>query len=399
MANTPLSPQQVATQFLTHLQALKPGLDTSLQDSDWWVKAQAIGGAMAGIYSDQVLLANDPFPADARVSALSLHLQTYFQPPLNVFIPPQPASGYMAVTGSVGTPITTAFQAIYLPNGNTYQCLSGFTMAATSALVPMISISSGQDQNLLSGAPLLISSPPAGLQSAGVASGDFQNGRDLETPAEAATRIISFIQTPPAGGTVADYVRFAQQANPSVTNVSILRFPNGFGTVGVVITAGTTDIDTALDNNEPIVLVPSADLVAQVQAYINTVNPITDCAIVIGPSLLPINVDALVSFTQGDGNTILPGQTLTQAQLVAREIERAIYKTPPGGRQIAGSGFVVLSDLEEQVDNVLSNEPFLTGSLAILADRQISPLSATGNNLMILPNQVAVPGSINVSWY
>lgn len=390
------TPAQVAQDYLTHLSSLKPDVDISLSDSDWWVKGQAIGGAVAGLYGDQKLLSNDPFPQTARVDAVTKHLSTYFQTPFNNYTPAQASSGYMSVTGTAGTVITIGMQAIYQPNGNTYTALSGFTMPATSALVPMTSVGTGQSQNLLSGASLFIPSPPAGLNANGSASGNFSNGRDQESPQAAAQRILNYIQSPPAGGNAADYELWAEQASPLVTSANVLRFPAGFGTVGVVISAGTVDIDTAINNGQPIVVSPSQDVINSVQNYINAINPITDCATVIGPTTLPINVSVTAYFSQGNGSTILPGQTFTQTQLVQNEVMRAIYKTGPGGRQIRGVGYVVLSDIEEQIDQALSNEPFQVGSNPILIDRQVAALSATGPNLQILGTQVPIPGTITV---
>jgi uncharacterized phage protein gp47/JayE len=393
------TPAQVAQEFLTQLASLKPDVDTSLTDSDWYVKAQALGGCMAGVYSDQNLLSNDPFPQSARTDALLKHLQTYFTAPFNNFIQPSQASGYIAVTGTVGTVITTSVQGIYPPNGNGYQSLTGFTMAATSALIPMQSISTGAVQNILSGAPMTISNPPAGLNPSAVASGNFQLGRDLETGEEAAARILAFIQTPPEGGTVADYIRWAQLASPLVTNASVLRFANGFGTVGIVITAGTTNIDAAIDAGDAVVITPSQDLINVVQNYIDTVNPITDCATVYGPELLPINVSVTAFWTQGTGATVNPGQPgpqFTQAQLLTNEIMKAIYNTSPGGRQIAGSGFMLKSDIEEQIDNALSDETYLIGSNPIIIERFIANLSATGPNQVVGGLQQPIPGTITI---
>jgi len=390
------TPQQVAQEFLTQLSSLKPSLDTSLVDSDWYVKAQAIGGVMAGIYGDQELLSNDPFPQSARLDAILKHLQTYFTAPNNQLLPAQSASGYMAVTGEVGTVISTALQAQYLPNGNVYQSLTGLTMATTAIAIPMVSIATGQDQNILDGAPLTVTNPPAGLNSTAYASGDFLLGRDQETPEEAAERILAFIQTPPEGGTAADYVRWAQEASASVTSASTIRFPSGLGTVGIVITAGTTNIDAAIDNGQPVVLSPTQDLIDTVQSYITSKKPLTDCATVIGPTFVELNVNVSAWFTQGDASTILAGQTFTQGELVQNEVKRAIYKTVPGGRQINGVGYIVKSDIEEQIDAGLSSEPFQVGTNPILQDRYVENLAASGPNFTVAPSQVVIPGTINV---
>lgn len=392
------TPQQVAQEFLTQLAGLKPGLDVSLTDSDWYVKGQAIGGALAGVYSDQVLLANDPFPQSARISALLLHLQTYFAAPNNSLILAQSASGYMSVTGTIGTVISTSMQAQYQPNGNVYQCVSGFTMAATAAVVQMQSVGTGQSQNIISGAPLLITNPPSGLQNFGAASGNFLLGRDQETSDQAAARILAFIQTPPDGGTASDYVRWALLASPFVTAASILRFPFGFGTVGVVIKSGTTDIDSAIDAGLPVFVSPTQDVINQVQAYINAVNPLTDCATVFGPTLQNVNIGVTAWFANGNSATPDPaGSQFTQGQLVANQVLKAVYGTPPGGRQIEGVGYLLKSDIEEKIDSALSAELFQSGSNPILLDRYVGNLSATGPNLSLSGTVIVVPNVIVVS--
>ena len=90
------------------------------------------------------------------------------------------------------------------------------------------------------------------------------------------------------------------------------------------------------------------------------------------------------------------GQTFTQGQLVINEVMRAIYKTPAGGRLLGASGYVVQSDIESTIDTALftGDNP---GALPILLDRQVSQLSASGDNRLILPWEVAIPGTINLT--
>ena len=54
------------------------------------------------------------------------------------------------------------------------------------------------------------------------------------------------------------------------------------------------------------------------------------------------------------------------------------------------------SVIEETIDVGLSASPETVGKLAILLDRQVDDLSATGANLMILPNEAPEPGTITV---
>lgn len=388
------TPQQIAQQYLTWLKGLKSEVNIDQDDSDWWIRAQVVGGVLSGVYADQQKVSNDAFPQSARREALEKHLELYFG---TGFTPATQAVGTVTVTGAAGTLVPAGTQFEYSPNGNLYVSTDDVVIGMDGTVVaPVESISAGQNQNLLLGAELALPSPPAGVDNTAtvVALGD---GRDVESNEQATERILRQIRTPLAGGKVSDYERFALDADPSVTSANILRYPFGFGSVGVVITAGTTDIDTALNNGDPITLIPSQELVDKVQEYIETQNPITDCAVVIAPASVPIDVTVNVRYKSGDNSTILSGQTLTQAELVEREVKRAIYKTPAGGRQFNNQGFVVCSELEEVIDLGFSADPYTQGNFAeILLDRQVLDLSATGPNRFILGNEVAVPGNIAV---
>lgn len=390
------TPSEIADQYLLHVKSLKPTVNTKQTDSDWWVRSRVVGGVVAGVYADQRKMADDAFPQSARRDALERHLNLYFE---EGFKAATVAVGQIAVSGATGTTIVVGLQCQYDPNGNLYAVTEQVTLTATTGVVPVQSVATGQSQNLLEGALLRFASPPAGLApSATVYGGPISDGRDVESNAEAADRILTEVRSPLAGGKVADYKQFAQDADPSVTSANVIRFPFGFGTVGIVITAGTTDIDTALDNGQPIVLIPSDDLVDKVQTYIESQNPITDCATVLRAASVPVDVTVTVRFASGDGDTVLDGQTLTQKQLVQREVKRALYKTPPGGRQFGGFGYVLGSEIEEVLDLNLSASTYTVGEKAqILADRQVAALAATGPNLRILGTQVAYPGTITVT--
>ena len=390
------TPQQIADQYLTWLKTIKPEVNINQTDSDWYVRGQTVGGVFSGLYADQQKISNDAFPQSARREAIERGLNTYFD---SGFTPATVAVGHVLVTGATGSVINETTQFEYAPNGNLYVATETVNfLTAASASVPVQSVVAGQNQNLLEGAALSLPSPPAGVSSnAIVYNGDISDGRDIETTAQGAARILRQIRTPLAGGKVSDYIAFALAADPSVTLANVIRFPFGFGTVAVVITAGTTDIDAAIDAGQPILLIPSDALVDKVQTYIETQNPITDCASVIAPASVPIDCTVNVRYSSGLGSTIITGQTLTQEQLVQREVRRAIYKTPPGGRLLGGSGFVVASEIEEVLDLNLGANPYDTGNYAtILLDRQVNNLSATGANRLLLGNEVAVPRTITV---
>lgn len=396
-----LTPDEVALEYLTHLKGLKPEVNIDQTDSIWWVKSQVIGGVMSGLYADQILIADDAFPQTARREALERHLDLYFG---TGFKQATQAIGSVSVTGSIGATVVLGTQFLYTPNGNVYQASDTITLTSATGEIPIISVAAGQDQDLLAGASLTISSPPVGINQGAIALTDFTDGRDLETDAEASQRVLDRVRFPIAGGTATDYRQWAIEADNSVVDANVIRYINGPGTVGVVLVAGTTDIDKAVNNGDPVIREPSDALVDKVAAYIDAKNPLTDCSHVLKPILKPVSVTVKVRFVDGDLSTIpavqLTGQTLTQEELVIREVKRAIYKTPPGGRQFGSTGFVVASEIEELIDFNLSAEPYTQGEICqILVDRQVQDLSASGPNLTILATEIAEPNLIQVELF
>ena len=389
------TPTEIAQEYLTHLKGLKPMVNADQSDSDWYARSRVVGGVVSGVYSDIRALGRDIFPQSSRSEALEKHLETWTG---SGYKDAQKSQGYVAQTGSIGSAATIGMEYLHEPSGNTYVLTENRILAATAELFPIESVNTGQDQNLFSGTILKLTSPPPGFGTTASASGNISDGRNKESRDEGSDRVLALIRNPLAGGKESDYVQFARDADPAVVSANVIRHPYGLGTVGVVITAGTTDIDTALDGGIPIIVVPSSILVDKVQEYVDTQKPITDCAFVIAPAEIPIAVTVKVAFSSGDKDTVLSGQTLTQGQLVEREVKRAIYHTPPGGRQFGANGYVVASEIEEMIDERLSYSPIAVGqTIEIVSDRQVLDLSASGANRMILGNEVAIPGVITIA--
>jgi len=396
------TPSQVAEEYLTHLKGLKPSVNTAQTDSEWWIKSRVIGGVVSGIYGDQKKLADDPFPQSARSEAIERHLQTYFN---EGFTPATKAVGDVLLVGDLGTVIGVgAIEFVYAPNGNTYVNTEAVTLVGpnptgATGVVAVESINLGQSQNLLESAELSISSPPAGIEStATVYAADLAGGRDQESPDEASVRILARIRNPISGGTKTDYEQWAFEASDQVTSSKVFRHIRGLGTVGVSVTAGTTDIDTALDEGQAIVRIPTQDILDGVEAYLETVKPLTDCVTVLAPSEVSQNVTVNVSFAEGyDENSVIGGETLSLGEIVEREVKRALYKLPIGGRLINNLGYVVAAEIEEAIDLKLSALPFAEGSIGqVLIDRQVQDLAGSGTNRLLAENEIVIPGTITV---
>lgn len=389
------TPEQIADEYLVRLKSLRPEINVDQQDSDWWIRSRVIGGVVSGAYSDIKKISDDAFPQKARRDALGNHLETYFA---SRFTPATEANGNLRVSGATGTVYAIGLEFLHEPTGNLYQATDSLTLVdSVTGSIPVESVDVGQDKNLLDETELLISAPPAGADSEAFVIDNITDGRDEETNDQARDRILARIRTPIRGGSETDYQQWALEADDRVVSSKVIRYAFGFGSVAVVITAGTTDIDAAIDAGIPVIQIPSDDLVDTVQAFLDGKRPVTDCVDVLKPIEIPVDVTCRVNFTSGTKDTILTGQALSQGDLVKREIERALYKTPVGGREIGASGFVLASEIEETIDQNLSATPIAEGvTLQIVVDRQVDDLSATGANRLVLGSEVAIPGSITI---
>lgn len=395
MGITIKTPQEIAQDFLDNLKNLKPNLNTDQTDSDWFVKSRVIGGVVAGVYADLNRVSNDAFPQSARREAIDQHLQVWTGAGLRAA---SFAQGFIAVSGTPGTTVTAGTQFQHVATQNVYNSTAEVTLTGPTGEIPVTSVIAGQDQNLLTGTSLTVISPPSGLLTTGTAlTPGLADGADAETTEQGATRVLAIIRAQRRGATESDYIAWAFAADSRVNSAKINRFPYGLGTVGIVITSGTSDIDTAIDNDDTINLSPSVDLIADVESYIDAVNPLTDTAFVLSPSLVTVTIDVNVRFVAGDQNTLISEAGVTQGHLVEREIMRAIYKNPIGGTAIdtTTNRYLLASLIEEQIDINLSASN--GKKYQIIADRQVTDLGGSGVRYALTSTQKAVPGTITMT--
>jgi uncharacterized phage protein gp47/JayE len=388
------TPRQVAQEYLDNLKALRPEINTDQSDSDWWIRSRVVGGVVAGVYADLNRVSNDAFPQSARREAVNKHLEVYFGTGLRSA---QAAVGNIAVTGTSGTTVAANTQFIHSSTSNIYVATSTVILSTATGSIPVQSVAVGQNQNLLTGTTLALSTPIFGLQNtATVLTPGITDGSNDESTQDGANRVLARIRNPSRGGTVADYENWSIAADPSVVSAKVNRHIYGLGTVQLIISAGTNDIDAAIDQGLPIIVQPSTELKEIVRVYVEGVNPINDVVYVDGPTELPIDITCKVAFMSGDKGTIVPGLNLTQGEILTREIKRAIYKTPIGGRLIGIISALRAADIEEQIDYNLSAAPYTLGlNYQIVGDRQIT--IAGGNpNLPMNSNEVAVPNLITI---
>ncbi len=183
------------------------------------------------------------------------------------------SAGYMTVTGDVGAIVNTGAELtanVFDDEGVlevlTFVVTEGVTLSAGSAAVAIEALSAGALGNLIEGTSLDFVELPAGIDGqATIAAPGLAGGADRESDEDCIARYIDVIQKPPHGGRANDYVQWARDY-PGVTRAWGAQ-EMGVGTYTVRVMMDDLFADT--DG------IPDAAAVAAVEAYIDTVRPVT----------------------------------------------------------------------------------------------------------------------------
>ena len=202
------------------------------------------------------------------------------------------AKGPTISTGGVGIPGAT-LPAVLIPAGTQARDSTGAVVVETVANVTtdgppntqpvqLVSVTKGTQANLSAGTTLTWLAPPAGITVTIVLTSALTSAKDAETDLELLQRLLRRIQSPQRGGTAADYRAWAESAFNVVTGAALNVFRcwvyplrDGLGTVDNVITLDGSGTGR----------MPSAALVSSVQAYMDTVRPVTAVSTVYAPEM------------------------------------------------------------------------------------------------------------------
>ena len=202
----------------------------------------------------------------------------------------------LAAIRAVGSVTFSGTPAVAIPAG-TILTLSGTTWSTTAVATigsggtvsaPVLADVPGAASNIGAGTPIALQSPIIGLavQTATVDTGGISGGADLESLEAWRGRILQRIREPAHGGAFFDYERWATEA---IAPAAVRVYGNwiGKGTVGVVFAMR----DTATGGYR----VPTTAEIATLQAYLDSVKPVTADVYAVAASLLPVNVGVLAS--------------------------------------------------------------------------------------------------------
>jgi len=322
-----------------------PGVDPRLRRNAAGVFAKALAGTAHGLHGRLDWLGRNLLPDKAAGEILDRWA--------TIWLP----QGRKAAVGASGGVVMTGVDGASAPAGTVFQRSDGWkfqtndvaTIAAGTAIVAVTAVIAGKNSNTGAGSAFSLVSPISGINSAAtVDSIGLTGGADIESDDDLRTRILKRIQTPPRGGSAADYEDWALEV-PGVTRAWAYAGENGIGTV--VVRFMMDDVYT--DG------IPQAADVATVQAYIDTIRPIGAGLTVSAPIAVPMDVTMQLS----------PNDATTQSNVIAEIDDLLRRNSMPGGTIYLSHIQEAVSTAEGETDHVLSipsgNVTHTNGQIAV----------------------------------
>jgi uncharacterized phage protein gp47/JayE len=270
-----------------------PGLTELLRMAVLRVLAWCMAGLASSVYgyADWIARMGVPFTAeDEFLFAWAALVGVY---PKNATA----AKGTATFSGPPGTArVLHAGTLLTRQDGTPYKTTASDSIGANGKVtVPIEATVEGAYTNAADGTPIKISTPIAGINSAGV-MGETTGGFDVETNDQLRTRMLIRYRSPPQGGAEADYIEWAL-AVPGVTRAWCEPYAMGPGTVSVFVMFDGNDNDgfpvghdgVSPQEPRPAKSVASGDQ-QTVADYIHPRQPVTAMVYVVAPVSYPIDV-------------------------------------------------------------------------------------------------------------
>lgn len=260
--------------------------DTSLlKRSVLGVLARVLAGAVHLLHGFQAWMSEQPLADTAEAEYLERLAVTWGVTRRAASF----AAGRVTLTGTDGTTIP-ADTELQTADGTLYTLTADADIASGTATGTVTAQAAGEDGNLDEGTALSLVSPVSGaLSSATVNAGGITDGQDEETDASLRARLLTRIQQPPHGGSAHDYEAWALEVD-GVTRAWVYPERLGEGTVGL-----TFVLDDQVDEEGEPNPIPDSAKVAEVQAYIDDLRPVTADLTVFAP--MAVAVDFTITLT------------------------------------------------------------------------------------------------------
>lgn len=266
-------------QILRDIRNLQPEADIG-KDSDNYARSAAFSAAVEGLYQKLAWLYRQVFADTADDDELLHHaaIQGLYQ---KVAVA---ATGQALLSGTAGVTLLQGATLTHVASGEKFTAVaSGELSIAGSATVTVQANTEGLSLNGLSG-ELVLTSPPLGMSASASFVGETVGGEDAETMESLLARYLDIIQSPPAGGTVYDFRRWAREVD-GVVDALVLPRRRGGGTVDIVITGSDG--------------VPSIEVIANCQANIESQCSVIADAWVYAPTVREVSASAQVELADG----------------------------------------------------------------------------------------------------
>jgi len=207
--------------------------------------------------------------------------------------------------------------------GTVFQTGAGVSFVSTADVpvagagaisVPVICETPGIAGSAIVGTIMTLVSPIAGINAQFTVADSDINGADAESAQQLLAGLEARIQNPPKGGGPGDYVQWAL-SQPGVTRAWEVPLWMGFGTVGVFWV-----YDARVN------IFPLAGDVTAMQAFFNSVAPVTAVVYAMAPASLVVNMQ--ISLTPSTA-AVKAAVTAELADLFAREgsVGQVLYKS------------------------------------------------------------------------
>jgi uncharacterized phage protein gp47/JayE len=294
---------EIRDQYLNQVRNLQPGAATG-PDSDHYVRAAAVAAVAEQLYAHQAWVFRQAFPDTADAENLERMAAQRGVPRKTAAY----AIGSVRLVGVPGT-VVPAGVGVATTSMSYTTTAAGVIGGGGSVDVAAVADRTGEAGNVSAPISADVSGAPAGVSHALVVA--MAEGAADETSAALLDRLLAVMSQPAQGGNRNDYVVWALEV-PGVRRAYVFPLRRGVGTVDVV--------------PMPEAGLPSAQLLADVQAHIDTRKPVGLSA----AGFLAIAPAALVTAITGT-LTLKSGYTLAQVQpLATTALTKLLTDTAPG---------------------------------------------------------------------
>lgn len=249
-------------------------------------------------------------------------------------VDPKPAGFAVASSSVTGTSGATVPEGARLlrSDGAVYLVDADVTLASGTGTLAVTAELAGADYTPDVGAVLTFESPVAGVDATATVTAVTVDGVDAEDTEELRRRLVDKMRSPPHGGAASDYEAWALEV-PGVTRAWV--YPGEMGT-GTVVVRFVRDNDAS-----PI---PDVGEVTAVQAYLDTLRPVTAAVTAAAPSAAPLNFSIHV----------VPDTTAVRAAVTAELADVLQSEASPGATLLLSRIRTAIGSAEGLTDYALT---------------------------------------------